>query len=256
MPERRIGAMEATVNEIAPDIFRISIYPPGARVSFGCFLIRDEHPAMVETGLRGMFDLVYDAVRRLIDPATLRYLIIPHFEMDECGSLNQFLARAAQAEPVCSPVGGLVTLRDFSERPPLVLGHGEPLVLGRKTLRTILAPWVHFWDSMLVYDETDRVLFTSDLFMQPGDREPITGEDRSAEIVDFCRFSGLLPSQRHLEAVLDRLEPLAAETLACHHGSVLTGDPRRYYRALREHAVGDVVDAPFYEMKRPGAPGY
>jgi flavorubredoxin len=241
--------MKTTVTEIAPDIFRISIYPPGAQVSFGCFLIRDEAPAMVETGFRGMFDLVHDTVRRLIDPAKLRYLVIPHFEMDECGSLNRFLAIAPQAEPVCSPVGGLVMLGDFSERAPRMVGNGETLSLGRKELRFVLAPWVHNWDSMLVYDETDRTLFTSDLFYQLGDREPITSEDRSVEVVEACHFSGFLPSQRHLEVVLDRIEPLTVDTLACHHGSVLTGDPRRYYRALRKNAVGDVVDAPFYEMR-------
>lgn len=248
--------MKVSVTEVGPDIFRISIYPPGSPVSFGCFLVRDEQPAMIETGFLGMFNLVRDAVRSLIDPARLRYLVIPHFEMDECGSLNRFLAIAPQAEPVCSPVGGIVTVRDFSARPPKVVGHGETLSLGKTQLRFVLAPWVHFWDSMLVYDETDRVLFTSDLFMQPGDREPITSEDRAAEVVEFCRFSGLLPSQRHVEAVLDRIEPLAVGTLACHHGSVLTGDPRRYYRALRENVVGDVVDAPFYEMRMPPGAGY
>ena len=241
--------MEASVTEVAPDIFRISIHPPGSPVSYGCFLIRDENPTMIETGLRGLYDLVHGAVRRLIDPAKLRYLVIPHFEMDECGSLNRFLAIAPNAEPVCSPVGARVTLRDFSERPPKMVGNGEKLPLGQKELSIVLAPWVHYWDSMLVYDETDRTLFTSDLFMQPGDREPITSEDRSAEVVEFCRFSGLLPSQKHVEKVLDRIEPLRVDTLACHHGSVLTGDPRRYYRALRENVVGDMVEAPFYEMR-------
>jgi flavorubredoxin len=247
--------METTITEIAPDIFRISVYPPGAAVSYGCFLIRDEQSAMIETGLQGMYDLVHGAVRRLLDPAELRYLVIPHFEMDECGSLNRFLAVAPHAEPVCSPVGGRVTVRDFSERPAKIMGHGEQLALGRKTLHMVLAPWVHYWDSMLVYDETDRTLFTSDLFMQPGNREPITSEDRSAEIIAFCRFSGLLPSQKHLEKVLDRLEPLSVETLACHHGSILSGDPQRYYRALRAHTVGDIVDAPFYELRTPSSAG-
>jgi flavorubredoxin len=247
--------MDATVTEIAPEVFRISVYPPGAPVSFGCFLIRDEQPTMVETGLRGMYGLIHDAVRRLVDPATLRYLVIPHFEMDECGSLNQFLALAPRAEPVCSPLGAAVTLSDFSERRPRALGNGETLALGRKTLRMVLTPWVHYWDSMLVYDETDRVLFTSDLFLQPGDREPLTSEDRSAEVVEFCRLSGLLPSQRHLETALDRIEPLGVDTLACHHGSVLTGDPHRYYRALRASQVGDIVDAPLYEGPPEGA-GY
>ncbi len=59
--------MEASITEIAPDVFRISIYPPGSPVSFGCFLIRDENPTMVETGPRGMYDLVHGAVRRLVE---------------------------------------------------------------------------------------------------------------------------------------------------------------------------------------------
>lgn len=241
--------MKIDVTEIAPEIFRISFYRPGDPVNFGCFLIRDDEPAMVETGLRSAFPLVRDAVRRLIRPDRLRYLIVPHFEMDECGSLNQFLALAPEAEPVSSPVGASVTLSDFSERPPKVVGRGDKIGLGRKVLSFVPTPWVHFWDSMLVYDETDKVLFTSDLFMQPGDREPYTAEDRSSEVVEFCRFSGLLPSARHLRTALERIEPLEIETLACHHGSVLKGDPRRYYRALRQNGVADVVDAPFYGVE-------
>jgi flavorubredoxin len=244
--------MKTTVTEIAPEIFRISLYTPGYPVNFGCFLIRDDEPAMVETGLRNAFPLVHDAVRRLVQPDKLRYLIIPHFEMDECGSLNRFLAVAPKAEPVCSPVGGSVTLSDFAERPPRIVGREDKIALGRKSLSFVPTPWVHFWDSMLVYDETDKVLFTSDLFMQPGDREPYTTEDRSSEVVEFCRFSGLLPSARHLEAALNRIESLEVETLACHHGSVLKGDPHRYYRALRRDGVADVVEAPFYGMRPEG----
>ena len=127
------------------------------------------------------------------------------------------------------------------------------LHLGRKTLRVILAPWVHYWDSLVVYDETDRLLFSSDLFMQTGDREPLTDEDRSEEVVECARFFGLLPSQAHLNQLLDRVEPLAIDTLACHHGSVLHGDPGRYYRAMRGGAA-DVVDAPFYEMQDTPGP--
>jgi flavorubredoxin len=76
-------------------------------------------------------------------------------------------------------------------------------------------------------------------------------EDRSTEVVDFCRFTGLLPSQKHLETALNRIESLAVDTIACHHGSVLKGDPQRYYRALRQNAVGDVIEAPFYELRMP-----
>lgn len=101
--------MDVTTTEVAPNVFRISVFPPGAPISFGCFLIRDEAPAMIETGFRGMFPLIHEQVKRLIDPTSLRYLIIPHFEMDECGSLNQFLEAAPHAQPMASPVGAQAT---------------------------------------------------------------------------------------------------------------------------------------------------
>ena len=245
--------MEATTTEIAPDVFRLSVTPPDSPVSFGAFLIRDEQPAMVETGMRGMYPLFHQAVADLIDPASLRYLIIPHFEMDECGSLNEFLAVAPEAEPVVSPVGASVTLPDFTDAKPMTVGNGDTLNLGAKTLRIVLAPWVHYWDSLVVYDETDKLLFSSDLFMQMGDREPVTEEDRSDEVAECARFFGLLPSQAHLNQLLDRVEPLEIETLACHHGSVLQGDPAPYYQALRQSAA-DIVDAPFYEMQGAAGP--
>jgi flavorubredoxin len=238
--------LEPTITEIAPDVFRISIYPPGSPVSFGCFLVRDDQPAMVETSFNGFFDLVHGAVRTLIDPGTLRYIFIPHFEMDECGSLNRFLEIAPHAEPICSPVGATITVGDYSQRPPRAVRDGEQISLGSKTLTAVLTPWVHFWDSMLVYDASDKTIFTSDLFLQGGDREPMTNEDRSMEVVATARAVGAFPSQKLLERGLDKIEPLDVDTIACHHGSVLKGDPHRYYQAVRRNPIGEVLDCDFY----------
>ena len=246
--------MEVTTTEIAPDVFRISVYPPDAPVNFGCFLIRDEQPTMVETGLRGMFELIKGEVERLVDPASLRHLVVPHVEADECGSLNDFLRIAPEAVPLCSVVGSLVTLPDISDRAPRAVQDGEELTLGHKTLRFIQAPWVHFWDSMLVYDVTDRVLFTSDLFMQTGNGPAIAAENLTGAVIECARFYGLLPSQRLLEAALTKIDALPVDTIACHHGSVLHGDPQRYFAAPRTQPVGDLVEAPFYAMA-PGQAG-
>jgi hypothetical protein len=54
--------MEAIVTEIAPEVFRLGIAPDNSPVNFACFLIRDEQPAMIETGYflqHGMFNLIY-----------------------------------------------------------------------------------------------------------------------------------------------------------------------------------------------------
>src|SRR5689334_8983716 len=115
MATRRLP-MDATVTEIANDIFRIAIQPNPA-IGFSCFLIRDELPAMIETGFarqHGMFDAVRTAVEGLIDLDSLRYIFVPHFEGDECGALNRFLEAAPRAEAVASPIGARLTLADFA----------------------------------------------------------------------------------------------------------------------------------------------
>src|SRR3954447_17092776 len=97
------------ITEIAPDVFRLSLFIPEADLQFNQFLVRDEEPLLFHTGMRGIFPVVRDAVATLIDPATLRHIGFSHFEADECGALNEWLAIAPNAQAVCSFVGAIVS---------------------------------------------------------------------------------------------------------------------------------------------------
>ena len=231
----------ATVTEIAEDVYRINVVLPGRRVTFSLFLINDDLPTLVETSFGRVFDEVKEAVGKVLDPRELRYIIVPHFEGDECGALKQFLDIAPNASPVCSPTGAS-SVGDFAENDPQIVADGEILCIGSRRLRFILTPYVHLWDSLVVYEETQGVLYSSDLFMQPGEGPPTTDQDLSDQMVESYRLGGLMPSMRHLHSALDKLEPLLSETpgiktIACHHGSVLTGSLTPYFKALRENDV-------------------
>jgi hypothetical protein len=56
------------INEIAPDLFRISVYVPDFDMQFNHFLVRDEEPLLFHAGLKGMFPALREAVSKLIDP--------------------------------------------------------------------------------------------------------------------------------------------------------------------------------------------
>jgi flavorubredoxin len=73
--------------------------------------------------------------------------------------------------------------------------------------------------------------------MQGGNGPAMTDRDVSQEMVETYRRSGIMPSMRHLHAALDKLEPLPVRTIACHHGSVLTGNLQPYFKALRDNDV-------------------
>ena len=73
----------ATVTEIAPDVYRISAYEPNFKLQFNHFLVKDKEPLLYHAGMKGMFPVVRDAVARIIDPATIRWIGFSHFESDE-----------------------------------------------------------------------------------------------------------------------------------------------------------------------------
>ena len=100
------------VHEIAPNIYRIST--PIAAIpggfTFNQILIVDDAPLLFHTGLRQLFPLVREAVAHVLgDIKKLRYVGFSHFESDECGALNEFLAVAPEAQPVCSTVAAMTT---------------------------------------------------------------------------------------------------------------------------------------------------
>src|SRR5688572_33214826 len=113
--------------------------------------------------MRGMFPEVRDAVARLIDPASLRWVSWSHFEVDECGALNEWLATAPGAQAACGEVGAMVNVQDFAIRPPRALKPGG--ILNPAALRFgwgPTRPLPHGWAAGVRFAEREPVLFCPD----------------------------------------------------------------------------------------------
>ena len=147
--------------------------------SFNQYLVVDEEPLLFHTGPRRMFPLVREAVAAVLPVERLRHVGFSHFEADECGSLNEFLAVAPQASPLCGRIAAMVSVDDVADRPARALADGERLVLGRHTVRWLDAPHVpHAWECGFLFEERTRTLLCGDLFTQPGaEHQPLTSGD-------------------------------------------------------------------------------
>jgi flavorubredoxin len=231
-----MGPRSAPVAEIAPDTYRLATYHEPWRSSVNQYLIVDEEPVLVSTGLREHFEATRAAIAEVLDPTRLRHVVVPHFEADECGALNEILTQAPHATTLASMRTVLTSLADFALRPPRVIGDGEVIATGRHALRVIEAPYVHAWDGLMLLDEATRVLFSADLFSQPGMCEPITQDDRASLSVQLYRTFYGQPPPAYLQRVLDRIEAADPAVLAPGHGSALAGNLLPYYRALRTFA--------------------
>lgn len=221
----------AIITEIAPDVYRISIYAPWGDLQFNHFLIKDDEPLLFHTGLRRMFGEVNDAVARLIKVSDLRHISFSHFESDECGALNEWLAVAPEADVVCSQLGALVSVNDFIGRMARPLADGEELATGKYRFRYCQTPHLpHGWDAGVLFEESHKTLLCSDLFHQTGDVEPLTESDvvgRSREALVSYQAGILAEYVPYTPVTAKNMQKLAAlqpKTLAVMHGSSFTGN--------------------------------
>ncbi|WP_187262571.1 oxygen-binding di-iron domain-containing protein [Pontibacter beigongshangensis] len=219
-----------TITEIAPDIYRISAFVPEYNMQFNHFLIKDEEPMLYHTGMRMMFPLLKEAVARLMNPDQLRWVGFSHFEVDECGSLNDWLELAPHAQAVCSETGALVNMGDFAIRPARGLRRADVLETGRYRYRLIPTPHLpHGWDAGVLFEEETKTLFCSDLFHQDGNGVALTEHDILGEVRASLRagqsspLPDYMPYTYKTKMMLAELASLQPSTLAIMHGSSFKG---------------------------------
>ena len=233
--------MQTSISEIADGIYRLSTYVPDiappAGFTFNQFLVLGHEPLMFHTGLRKMFGLNRDAVSRIIPPERLRWIAYGHFEADECGALNEWLAIAPQAQAAHGHIGCMVSLNDFADREPRVLRDGETIDLGGgKRVRFIDTPHTpHGWDAGVLYEELTKTLLCGDLFTQLGDGPALTEGDVVEPAIaaeNLFQYSSLNPG---MGATIRRLASLAPRTLALMHGPSFSGDGATALRDLADN---------------------
>jgi flavorubredoxin len=224
------GVMTTTVHEIADGIYRLSTYvadiAPPAGFTFNQFLVDAEEPLLFHCGPRALFPDVSAAAAKVVPLERLRWVSFGHVEADECGSMNQWLAAAPNAQVTFGGLGCMVSLNDLADRPPRPLADGERIDLGGKRIRQISTPHVpHAWEAQLLFEETTATLLCGDLFAQVGDAPALVHGDElvapALESEDLFQSACLTPNTAPTIRGLADLEP---RTLALMHGPSFVGD--------------------------------
>jgi flavorubredoxin len=244
--------METKVNEISDGIYRFSTFvpeiAPPAGFTFNQFLVLGDDALLFHSGPRQMFPLIRSALSRLIPPERLRWITFGHYEADECGAMNEWLAVAPQAEVAHGQTGCLVSLNDMADRAPRVLQNDEVVDLGKgRRVRYLDTPHIpHGWEAGVLYEERTGTLLCGDLLTQLGDGPALTEADIVGPAIvaeDMFKYSSLNPS---MGATIRRLAELSPRTLALMHGPTFAGDGAAALRALADnydHRIFDHVPA-------------
>ncbi len=232
--------MDARIDEIADGIYRFSTYAPQvappAGLTYNVFVVLGDEPLLFHTGKRGMFPDISAAIARVAPLETLRWVAFGHYESDECGAMNEFLAAAPRAEVAHGKTACQVSLSDMADRAPRALADGELIELGNgKRVRYLDTPHVpHGWEAGVLYEESSGTLLCGDLFTQTGNAPALSSGDIVGPAIaaeDLFHFSTLHPSTPR---TLRRLATLAPRMLALMHGPAYTGDGATALNALAD----------------------
>jgi flavorubredoxin len=242
--------VSTTIAEIADGIYRVSTYTDeiAGGFTFNQFLIDADEPLLFHCGLRAAFPGVSEVVTSVQPVSDLRWLSFGHWEADESGAMNQWLAAAPHAAVTVGTLGEMISGSDQADRPIRALADGEVLDLGGKRIRWIDTPHVpHGWDAGVIWEETTQTLFCGDVLSQTGGSGPITADDVVGPALAAEDMFGATALTPRTAPTLRRLAELQPVTLAIMHGASYAGDCEAALRAAAddyEHRLHRALDLP------------
>jgi flavorubredoxin len=201
-----IKDIDVNISEITDGIYRIYGFVNTLGITFNQFLIDDEKPMLIHTGPVGMYKKIEEKIKEIIPLQKLAYVSFLHFESDEWGGMG-FL-ESANAKLVCSELSSKLNIMGWYNIPAdhISTWDNDILKTGKRQFKFIMTPHVHHWDSMMIFEENTKSLFTSDLFIQPGNNKPVTSDDYSESMINLYKFAGIFASEKPVRDTTKRLK--------------------------------------------------
>ncbi len=244
------------VREIVPGIYAVgapdfdrrlfdSLIPLPNGTSYNAYLVRGEKKtALVDTvDPAKELDLVTNLVKARVE--SIDYIVINHAEQDHSGSLPMMAELFPRATIVVNEKSKdlVVRLLDVDPNRLLVVKDGDTLDLGRKTLRFLITPWVHWPETMVTYAVEDRVLFSCDLFGTHYADSSLFMEDEREVYSSAKRYYAeiMMPFRTNIAEHMQKLKDLPISIIAPSHGPVYSR-PEIILSAYREWISDDVAD--------------
>ena len=228
-----------------------NMWPLPMGVSYNSFLIRDEKNVLLDTVRINKVDGFVKKVLEVLEGRKLDYLVINHMEPDHSGCISEIM----DLFPDIILVGNKKTktmLYDFFEIVPeegkfLEVKDGDVLDLGRRKLHFVMTPMVHWPESMVCYEPTDKVLFSQDIFGGFGTVDGTIFDDQSDYNVlrsETRRYYSNIVGKYSMMAVkaIDKVKQLDINIICPVHGLVWRENPEVIVEDYRKWANYEVED--------------
>ncbi|CDN30350.1 Alkyldihydroxyacetonephosphate synthase [Mucinivorans hirudinis] len=238
------------VNDRRKHLFE-NIWPLPNGVSYNSYLIKDEKTALVDTVEMGADSGYIGWIEMLLEGRELDYLIVNHMELDHAGEIGAIVRRYPNVQIIGNSktfkiLEGYYGITDNL----LEVCDGAELELGHHKLKFVFTPWVHWPETMMTYDLTEKVLFSADAFGTFGTLDGAIFDDE----IDFevyreemrRYYSNIVGKFSNMvQKALAKLCELEVKYLCPLHGPIWRNNPSRvielYDRWSRYQARDGVV---------------
>ena len=236
------------VNDRTTDLFE-GLWPISQEgVSYNTYLINDEKKAIVDLTKALKTDEFLDHIHDIADISQLDYVIVNHMEPDHSGVLRT-LRRVAPQVTILGTEKTRTMLESFYGITEGVqpVKDGETLSLGKHTLQFVHTPFVHWPETMMTYEVTERILFSCDAFGSYGalrgaifDDQCTAPEFYEREALRYYVNIVAVFSKPVLNAIA-KLADVPVSVIAPSHGLIWRKNPEHIvdlYKRWAEYATG------------------
>ncbi len=252
--EIRPGIFWVGLDDRSTDLFEGLWKITDEGVSYNAYLINDEKKALIDLSKEAFSPDFISQIAQLINPAELDYIIINHMEPDHSGAFKALREVCPKATIMGMPkainmLHDFYGLTDNTER----LKDGQTLELGAHTLQFFYTPFVHWPETMMTYDVTEKILFSCDAFGSYGTLDGAIFDDGCANLAFYEQealryYSNIVAAfSKSVLAAINKLAGLPIEVVAPSHGLIWRKDPARiislyaqwagYFNAPAERAI-------------------
>ena len=211
------------VNDHEIDLFEGQYIVPNG-MSYNSYAVMDEKTAIMDSVDARFTAEWFGKIDAALEGKSPDYLVVQHMEPDHSGSIARFMENYPEAKLVSSNKAFAMMKNffgtDFADR-RIVVGEGDTLSLGERTLTFIAAPMVHWPEVIMTYDSADKVFFSADAFGKFGALD--VEEDWACEARRY--YIGIVGKYgMQVQTVLKKAAALDIQMICPLHGPVLSED--------------------------------
>lgn len=201
--------------------------------TYNAFLIRDDKVTLFDTVKKPFKNDMLHNIYKVIEPSKIDYIVVNHVEPDHSGSLPEIMEIVKPEKLFCSSRGKKALLDHYHREdwPYEVVGTGQEISLGKRTVQFIETRMIHWPDSMFSYIKEDALLIASDGFGQHwATSERFNDEVDSSELMTHAAkyFANiLLPYSSLIQKLIASVQQmnLKIDMIASDHGLIWRKDP-------------------------------